>query len=208
MEIIKEQHPAYGQISFCRTSGRQKFYGSNIESNHYITMEVRQSELQRTLTDEHYYDYAPIIRIRMTALQYAEMITNMNAIGIPCTIERLNGKKIEDLPNLESRKKFIQDGFKERMKDFADKMETKKEDFERIAKKLNKKDSAEVLETYRFFMQEIKSNIPFFSETFQEFTDKLVVEAKNEIDSAITHKIHQTGLETLFNQQNLLEGTK
>ena len=206
METKKLKHPSFGQISFCRTSGNTNFYGSNLQSNHYITMTVSSSELYKDLTDEKYFEREQLIRIRMTSLQFSELITNMNASGIPCTIERLGNKMVENLPIQESRKEFVQSAFQERMNEVAEKLSLYKDKFSEIANKkgISKKDSEEILKTYQQFMQEIKSNIPFFSTCFQESMDKIIVEAKNEIDSAINSKIYQTGLEELFKQQNLI----
>lgn len=49
-------HESFGQIYFGRTNGHASFYGSELAQDHYITMEVYHSELERTLTQDSYYN--------------------------------------------------------------------------------------------------------------------------------------------------------
>lgn len=119
MEREEFKHESFGQISFSRVSGRgASFYGSELEQDHYITMELSQSEIQRELTQDRYYTTGvPIVKLRMTSGQFAEMITSMNmGSGVCCTIERLGVNKVVDLPEQESRKEFVHRKFEDRMK--------------------------------------------------------------------------------------------
>jgi hypothetical protein len=196
-ETVK--HESFGQISFTRTQGRgQTFYGSELPQDHYVSMEIRQSELSRDLTSEWYRSYGvPLIRIRMSSGQFAELITSMNmGRGIPCTIERLMGKKVDEFPEIESRKELVHRKFEERMKQFADTIRENKIKAKEIVKKktLSKDDVRELSFQLDFLTQEIEQNIPFFAECFQETMDKVVLEAKKEVENAIQHKINVLGL--------------
>ena len=196
-ETVK--HESFGQISFTRTQGReQTFYGSELPQDHYVSMEIRQSELSRDLTSEWYRSYGvPLIRIRMSSGQFAELITSMNmGRGIPCTIERLMGKKVDEFPEIESRKELVHRKFEERMKQFADTIRENKIKAKEIVKKktLSKDDVRELSFQLDFLTQEIEQNIPLFSECFQETMDKVVLEAKKEVENAIQHKINVLGL--------------
>ena len=51
---------------------------------------------------------------------------------------------------------------------------------------------------------EVESNIPFFAKCFQETMDKVVFEAKTEVENAIQHKINVIGLNALHEQNKLL----
>ena len=49
------------------------------------------------------------------------------------------------------------------------------------------------------------SNIPFFRQMFQEEMDKIVVDAKAEIDAAMQHTVTKAGIKALglqFNSDN------
>ena len=205
----KIQHESFGQISFTRTQGRgQTFYGSELPQDHYVSMEIRQSEVQRDLTNEWYSTYGiPLIRIRMSSGQFAELITSMNmGSGVPCTIERLMGKKVDEFPEIESRKELVHRKFEERMKQFADTIRENKIKAKEIVKKktLSKQDVWDLSLQLDFLTQEIEQNIPFFAKCFQETMDDVVLEAKKEVENAIQHKINVLGIIELQNQNKLL----
>ena len=212
MEQERYTHPSFGQIHFSRSNGTHNFYGSELQQDHYITMYVKKSELNRDLSSEHYYAYDPsLIEIRMTSSQFAEMITSMNSgTGVPCTIEMVNGKTVEKFPNPESRKEFVHRKFNERMKEFGDKIRENKNKAKEIVKKktLSKDDVMNLTHQLEWLTTEIESNIPFFMECFQETMDEVVVEAKAEVENAIQHKITTLGMEELHKQNKLLSGGK
>ncbi len=208
MENERSTHESYGQIHFSRTNGRENFYGSELTQEHYITMEVRNSEIIRDLTHDRYHPIGvPLIKIRMSSGQFSELITSMNSgTGTTCTIERLKGAKVADLPQQESRKEFVHREFQERMKDFAKTIKEKQVRAAELVKKksLSKDDIRELTFHLDWLSTEITSNIPFFAEMFQETMDKVVFEAKTEVENAIQHKISVLGLNALHEQNNLL----
>lgn len=200
-------HESFGQISFSRINGRTKFYGSELEQDNYIQLKVHNSEMERSLTSERYFNTNLILKLRLSAAQFSELITSMNmGTGIPCTIERIEERKIDQLPDIENKKEFVHRKFKDRMVDFATTIKDKQiKALELIKKKTLSNDDQRML---RFFIeslsQEVSSNIPFFAECFQETTDKVVHEAKIEIENAILHKITTLGLNALHEQNKLL----
>lgn len=201
-------HPSFGQIQFSRiNSTGNRFYGSELPQEHYIEMRLYNSEIIRTLTSDRYHNTNTLVEVRMTANQFAELITSMNyGSGIPCTIETLPGQRVEQLPAMESQKEFIHRKFQERMKAFAAKIaDNRKMAKAIIAKKtLSKSDQDALNWQLDWIVQETSQNIPFFAECFQEQMDKVVVEAKSEVENAILHKITTLGLERLHEQNKLL----
>lgn len=206
-EIIR--HESFGQISFSRINGNDNFYGSELQQQNYISMVVHNSEIQRELTQDRYYNVgAPLIKIRMSAGQFSEMITSMNSgTGSCCTIERLIGKKVEDLPIQESRKEFVHREFKERMKEFGSKLKAKQAHAKELINKKNltKSEIQDLTFHIDWLTQEITENIPFFAECFQETMDVVVFEAKTEVENAIQHKINVIGLDALHKENKLLK---
>lgn len=206
-------HPSYGQIRFGRVNGGgTKFYGSELPQDHYIQMEVKQSTIERSLTkDWHFTSGEPLIKIRMTANQFSELITSLNqGSGVPCTIEMLNRQDVEKYPAMESRKEFVHRKFEDRMKEFAVTLKAKQALVKELTAKktLSKEDQKQLNWAMDWVMQETTSNIPFFAKCFQETMDVVVNEAKSEIENAIQHKISMLGLEELHKQNDLLLNEK
>jgi len=205
----RHSHPSFGKIQFNRTNGNgTSFFGSELEQDHYISMELHHAEIERELYQDRYYTKGvPIVRIRMSSGQFAEMLTSMNnGTGVCCTIEHINGNKIEQMPAQESRKEFVHRKFEDRMKEFADKIRENKDKAKAIVKKktLSKQDVHDLSHQLEWLTGEIERNIPFFAKCFQETVDEMVYEAKTEVENAIQHKISVLGLQELHNQQKLL----
>jgi len=199
-------HPSYGQIRFSRIQGHARFYGSELEQDHYIMMELHQSDTDRDLTQDRYHSLNKVISVRMTAGQFSELITSMNQEGIPCTIEYLQGN-VQKLPPIENRKEFVRRKFEERMKEFASKIKANQQKAVEIIKKktLSKQDIHDLSWHIEWLTQEISSNIPFFAKCFQENMDEVVFEAKLEIENAIQHKINVLGIQELRKQNKILK---
>jgi hypothetical protein len=205
-----QTHPAYAQIRFTRTTGRARFYGSELEQDHYITMEIQRSEITRSLTDDRFFASGlPIIKLRLSSGQFAELITSLNVgQGVPCTLEMVNGVPVEKLPEVENRKEFVHRKFSERMEQFAKALHAKQRRVKELSAKktLSKDDQSELNRLMEWLTMEVVSNIPFFVECFQETTDKVVLEAKMEVENAIMHKVTSLGMKQLHKQNQLLNG--
>lgn len=212
MEQERHSHPSFGQISFSRVqSTGMNFYGSELEQDHYISMELHTSEMERDLTCDRYYNKRFVARLRMTSGQFAEMITSMNrGCGVPCTFEFYDKEKTPELNTQESRKAFIHRKFEDRMKAFALRIKESQNKAKELVKKktLSKQDVQDLMHHIEYLSTEVSSNIPFFARCFQETMDEVVFEAKTEVENAIQHKINVLGLQELHNQQNLLTNKK
>lgn len=209
MEAETLSHKSFGQIHFSRINSSEKirFYGSELSQDHYIKMEVHHSVVERELTQDRYYNREHILSIRMTGGQFAEMITSLNhGTGVPCTIESIQDKRIEEMPLQESRKEFVHRKFEERMKMFADSIKENQRKAKEIVKKkiLSKQDIHDLTTQLEWLTQEVERNIPFFAKCFQETMDDVVFEAKTEVENAIQHKINVLGLNALHEQNKLL----
>lgn len=206
-------HPSYGMIGFTRvtTNGNDNFFGSELPQSNYIEMVVKSAEVERDLTNDFYYGKSLLLKLRITSTQFSELITSMNRHdGVPCTLQYVNNQHIEQEGKIESKKEFTHRKFKERMSKFSQSLKsTQNKAVELVKKKtLSKDDQHDLLSAINFLTAELNNNIPFFMECFQETMDKVVLEAKTEVENAIMHKITVLGLEKLQEQNNLLSAGK
>lgn len=101
MDIVKDKHPSYGMLQFCRTTGSPRtLFGSSIQHGDTITMYLREGEVSRELNRNIYFGSEKIVKLEMSYSQFAEAITSMNqGFGVPVTIRFIQGKgMIEDCP--------------------------------------------------------------------------------------------------------------
>jgi hypothetical protein len=210
-EEEKIKHESFGQLSFSRitTSGNIGFYGSELKKGDFIQMELSESEIDRTLSTDWFHASKRLVKVRMTANQFSQLITSLNnGSGIPCTIEQVGDKFYEDFPVIENRKEFTSRMFRERMLQFSKTLSAKrKRANELIAKKnLSKNDQEELNNLLNWIMTETTNNIPYFSDCFQDNIDKVVLEAKIEIEAAVDSKIYSAGLGAIKNDSTNLLG--
>lgn len=198
------RHPSFATIHFSRISGHSGYlFGSEIQANNYIELEIREAERIIDLCDERQFPHGETIcKVKMSPSQFSELITTLNfSLGTPCTLEEVMGQRVPQVntEEVESRKSFVNRKLKERLKWFASHLtETQQKARELVKKKtLSKYDQRELLNAIDFMTTELTSNIPFFAKCFQENMDDVILDAKIEIDSTIQHMITQSGLKAL-----------
>lgn len=204
-----QSHPSYGQICFNRTeSTGERFYGSELSQRSYVSLEIHESEIYRSLNADRYHPRKNIIRLRMSNAQFAELITSFNrGSGTPCTIERIKGEGF-DLPEAESRKEVHSREFQERMKAFASNNVNTMNEILELSKGLSAKRREEIKRKLQRINSEVASNIPFFADQFQEHMDKVVNDAKCEVEGYVENKIRSAGLSAIADQFQLESGDK
>lgn len=207
----KHEHPSFGMLTINRTSGHSGFlFGSNAEPNNYISMELRQGYMERELSKDWYGSDKVLFRVKMSPVQFAELLTTQNGTGVPVTIERMNGERVEQVKYTEDKRHAHERQFREKLEKFSERMLANREEAKKlIAKKtLSKNDQQELNRFMDAIVQEVTGSIPFYITCFDEEIDRVVVDAKAEINAAITHTIVQAGVKALgfeFNSEGQLE---
>lgn len=203
------KHPSFGMLGFSRVNGNSGYlFGTNVQPDNYIEMRLYTGRMKRDDTEDDFYPDDNILTVKMSPVQFSELITSMNYNrGVPCTITSFNGKKVEQAKNIENRKTFSARSFNDKMSKFAASINKNMTTAEKlIAKKnLSKKDQEELRMMLYGIQKELTSNIPFFRQMFQEEMDKIVVDAKAEIDAAMQHAVTKAGIKALglqFNSDN------
>lgn len=201
-----EKHPSFGQLGFYRTQGgSSNLYGSSIEHNGYITLEISYSEKHRDLNQNWYHPREEIIRIAMSPTQFAEAITSIGSEPIPVTIQRLNGESIEPCPSENTRKRFKVE-FKRDVETIIEDVEC---DFDLAKEMLARKGALKVADRKKIIgvlsriKQAIKSNLPFVYSQFDRATEKTITEARGEIEAFFENKVRSLGLDALKNGESI-----
>lgn len=201
MERKLYKHPSFGMLSISRIQGNSGYlFGSEIQARNFIELKLSTATLERDLTSDWYHSEEELFIVKMSPNQFSELITTMNiGEGVPVTIERVMCEDVEQCSTIESKKSYTQAQFKQRMDNFLVEINKNQERAKEIIKKKNlSKDDQEQLNRHmEKINQEVKSNIPFFLGCFQEVMDKVVLDAKAEIDSALLHSVVEAGIKVL-----------
>lgn len=207
------KHPCFGLARFSRVSSYSGFmFGSDVQSENYIELTISNAERVKGDYRVHYYDYGkPIVRLRMTQTQFAELLTSMNiGNGVPVTLEAVCGESVEQF-NIDEAKNHLdelKDDFKERTVETLNSLiDTNKKLKKIISKKnLSKKDQEDATRLLDKYIQEIRSNIPFFIKLYKEETTDIVQRAKAEIDGMLQSCIIRAGVKALGLEASNIRG--
>lgn len=212
MEKETSKHPSYGMIGFSKVScsGNNRFFGSDLPVSNYIEIKIHAAEIDRDLSHDRYHALHQdrLISVKMTHNQFAELLTGGNmGDGVPCTITEVMGNDIEQEADFENRKQYTHRMFKQRMLEFNKQIVEKQQMIKTLTAKktLSAEDQKQLNWAMDWLTQEMTKNIPFFMECFQETMDKVVTEAKSEVENAILTKAQNYGLQVLQGRIPVLE---
>jgi len=145
-----------------------------------------------------------IVEVYISAAQFADMITSMNmGEGVPCTIKSVEGRRLEDPPDLETEAEKVQVDFKGGLQDLVGELVQAQQEIETILEKksVNKADRAAIQAKFNRVLMQVRSNVPFVLESFQEATEKVVTQAKAEVEAFTTTRIMAAGIKAIQGQQ-------
>ena len=206
MGDTREKHKSYGMVGFSRCNGTVNLFGSHIPHTEFITLSIREATVQRSLHREWYSgDSTPIIEVRMSAVQFASLLTTMNVgDGVPCTIVGERGVHHENPPAIKSEKATIQKEFKDDLQRIGARLNAA---MKMLEQPLATKSQREALKSeIQMAKQDIAANIPFLVDSFDKNTSKVIADAKAEVDACVTGAIQRTGLENLRKLSTITEG--
>lgn len=198
----KESHESFGLVGFSRVTSTPpvNFFGSSIRSGHYVVLRVKRAERARDLSNYWYHSLEPLIQIRLSPNQFAELLTTMNVgDGVPCTIEAVGYEQMPPCPAVDQRAKY-EDEFKKHVADTAAEAVELRDYVTNLffeKERLSKQDRLDIKKRLDLLVQQIKSNTPFIQSQFNEAMDKTVAEAKGEVEAFVNHKIHSLGIQAL-----------
>lgn len=213
---IVDAHPSYGLVQFNRIQGSPKnLFGTHLQPQHFIELKVVKGERQETDGFESYYGKETLLRVWMSTTQFSECITSMDiGTGVPCTIRQTEqNRDVPYPPTQYVPTERVQAYFETRMKEFGKDVRTRLEDLETILNKegaITKKDRETIRKSYSGILQEVESNIPYFLTRYEEAAQKIVTQAKTELDSFVTHAAVRIGLDQIAANgiEGLLPGSR
>jgi len=201
-----EKHPSYGMISFSRISGgHDNLFGSSISHQNHVELRIFRGRRGRNInTDWYFADSSPLISVKLSSTQFAELITTMNiGSGVPCTLHHADGEMMPECPERHQRQE-VQDEFKSDMQKVTADLQSATKQLDKLLEPgaIKKSDIINLSECLNRAIQELACNVPFAQECFDEACDKTVSEAKGEIDAAFVSTVNRLGGQKL---QELLD---
>jgi len=200
-----KEHPSYALVSFSRVSGTPKnMFGTDVKHGEIIMMEISEGEYTRSETSQkdHYYNKKLLMRIEMSSMQFAELITTLNVgCGTPATfvyrIDHSNSDgshTVPDPPQINARERTNRE-LKEELAVVQEHITELQAEARAILeqKTLKAADRKRLSWLLDKISQELQSNLPYVHKCFGEAVDRTVHDAKAELDSWITRTQIEAG---------------
>lgn len=207
MQELPRESSRYGMIQVHRTNSTgSHLVGSNIEHQQYITLKISKAIYERNLKNDWWFDRDNIVEVSMTLSQWAEFISSPNTSGVPCTLDRIQGKCLweeEEVPFVD-QVKLHQSEYKrhwaESIKEIKELVWNLSQSFEN---KESRKTQRELIHQLEILVNNFLPNERFAINEFDEHIEKIVNQAKTELSNYLA-KYLQTEAVTLPIAEKLL----
>ena len=196
IKMKRYEHPSYGMMSITRyCGGNGNFFGDDLpmEGSGGIEIELKEATLERNANGLHCDSFNPgklKFRVKMSHLQFAELITNMNTTGVPVTITNIGTEILDDPPILNKREVFDEEAEEvvSKTKQRANDIIAKIQNLFESKKSLTKKDKEEILRELNQLRMATFDHLPFMQKMFNEQMNESVISAKANIAAFIEQK--------------------
>ena len=214
---LVETHESYGVVSVTRPQGRIRLVGAMMDALPCcvnITVHRAQRTINQDLHTEHFFHRGPpVLQIRMSTYQWAEAISSMNGVAVPCTIENIMGVNMDDVPE-ETKTPLEQLAHRTKTQAQAQETAAEGEFFKAVdaliaevpGLKLSKKREVELMKT----LQNLKGHVnapkeatEWASRRLAEDTEKAVAQGRVELAAALTTVLQRAGLGALAEKHQL-----
>lgn len=196
-----QTHPAYAQVSIHHVSGNINLYGSDFTHHNFVTLSIRRSQQHRDLSRDWHLEREELIQVALSEAQYATLVSAPNRSGVPCTLQRVHGEQVPELPRRDSTK-LHDDEFRSKLEKTIEMLKTQRREILSATSKLSKRMQQELLIPIDAAIREIESNIPFLVRSFSEHMETSIEKAKVEVEAYVTSTIHRAGLDVLRGAEN------
>lgn len=207
-------HPSFGLLGFSRVSSSNgiNLFGSPHRHNHYITLTLHAAcvDLNSNTSSRFYHPDKELFEVAMSAAQFGELVSSFNmGSGVPVTIEHVQGERCGACPE-NNRRKEVMDAFEKKVDDITERADQLSQDIEEklLSGKLLMEDRKQLAADLRTLIAQVRHNVPYVQQLFNESVDETVQSAKAELHEYFERNVAKFGLEQL--QEKLarhLDGT-
>lgn len=190
-------HPAFGQIRLSRISGQRVLYGSDFKHNEYVSIEIVQSELHRSLSRDWHFGRRHVVTIDMSEAQWAAFVSSFGqGSGVPCTIDTVQGKPMPGFP-LRDEGQLFKPEVDSKLAKCIESVDAAIADIDAQTAGMSKTKREAISDRLRRVRMELSSNLPFVAEQFGEHMETRVEKAKIEVDAYVTQTVMRAGLDAI-----------
>jgi hypothetical protein len=190
-------HSAYGQLAVSRTSGSKHLYGSEFSHQHYVSIELHESERHRSLSRDWHHQNKMLARICLSEAQWATFVAAVGqGAGVPCTIEYAEGKRRGEVPPPQTRELYHGEA-KQAVEESVIELDRLIARIDDQKSKMSAKLAADLIGHVRNAKARLTSTLPFIVDSFAEHMETTVEQAKIEVEAIVSQTVQRAGLEAI-----------
>lgn len=209
---LVERHESYAVISATKPVGAMRLVGSTIDAlPSCVELKIHRArrELDQDLHTEYYYpdNYTPTVTVRMSVYQWAELISSMTGMAVPCTLVSLQGIAFDRVPE-ETKTPLEHIAHQARQEATRMTDDTERGYFEALAELdakiegagLSKKKADDLKAHVEGLRQRVtapKAAAAWASQRMAEDTEKSVAQAKVEMGAAFQGLLLKAGMQAI-----------
>ena len=211
---FRYQHPSYGRAVFRRTNGGNRpLYGSDLKHGNTIQFTLESSSCMQDLGRNWFGGGDMIAEVEFSQVQFAELLTNMNTEGVPCTIRYRADMGRINFAEMSKAIDYVEDKIDKLVSSQASDLKRVKSEIDEILSRkgtMKKADKDRVQELSRMLVNLSQRSLLFYAESAVEIIDRSKAEAKASIEAHQQHLITTLGIAALQDESviNKLLGNK
>ena len=198
------EHESFGMVKISHIHGVDKTFGSEVESTSLVELTITGCQVTQSLGQNWYHGRNEKVRVRMSAVQYAELISNPNSQGSPCTI--LNTEKLGRIKqkHIETQTQYVESEIERTVTNLHKTVADLREDLAELLDKkgtFKKSDKDQARKLVDTTIRAVNDYLPFYENCLKENIEKMKSEARADINCHIQHAISKTGIAALQDPQ-------
>ena len=199
---LRLEHPAMGKVRVARFSGnvKNRLFMSNVENFAGISIEIDEACLVREGASEWVHSGKRIVTIELSPAQWADLLTNLNGEGTPCTIRWDRSREtpnIPPLPMLGTVMQHVETQFEQAINDLELLDPAAMAGVREALEKLPGKHRTVVTEAFNNLVSRVKSKIPYIRDRWEEAAVKTVEQLKQEATAFIAGVAQRNGIDAM-----------
>lgn len=203
-DAVEEEHPSFGMVSLSRfsTTPHMALFGSTVKHSHPVALRIHKAKRMRDLHKEWYFEGETVAEVFLSSVQLGEMLTNMNTTGVPCTINYSRDGKLEQagpVPENSPAANTYNELKKQSEKASTDvkAMFVKLTELAEAGKPVGKKKLQELARDMSRAAAQIDGNMTFVLDSFRRDCERVVNDAKGEVEAFVSAKVEAAGAASL-----------
>ena len=208
------KHPSYGRAVFHRTNGGDRpLYGSDLKHGNTIQFTLESSSCRQDLGRNWFGGGEMIAEVEFSQIQFAELLTNMNTEGVPCTIRYRADMGRVNFAEMSKAIDYVEDKIDKLVSSQASDLKQFKAEIDEILSQKGTMKKADKDRVRKLSAQLVKLShreLPFYAKSAVQIIDQSKTEAKASIEAHHQHLITTLGIAALQDEGvvNKLLGSK